>query len=159
MSWEVKLRHRGNSAQCHINWELSLSTFLFASNASKVSEDKNDLFSEASVVGRDQVSRLPFFGCYRCPPNYPPESHWATEYNLNIGFDPTSRRNPDRKLEVRKSQRRNISLVCEIRHLSNAPHGSRKRSEQRVLSNILCSKTWHTSWKTSDLYLSNKKKM
>ena len=37
------------------------------------------------------------------------------------GLDPSSRRNPEEKLEVRKSQRRNISLVCEIRHLSNAP--------------------------------------
>ena len=39
----------------------------------------------------------------------------------SLGFDPRSRRNPDGKLKVRNSQRCNISLVCEIKYLSNAP--------------------------------------
>ena len=53
------------------------------------------------------------------------------------GFDPTSWRNLDAKLEVRKSQRRNISLLCEIRHLSNAPiHISgRKQGARRTINN------------------------
>ena len=52
------------------------------------------------------------------------------------GFDPTSRRNPEEKLEVRKSQRRNISHVCEIRHLSNDPINisDQKQGARRIIT-------------------------
>ena len=70
-----------------------------------------------------------------------------------VQYSPKWYNKPPKLISKSKTCRHKASQ-CEV---CFTHHASRKPSRWRVLSSILCSRTWLTSWKTSDLYLSNKK--